>query len=197
MKKRTFKVVLCTVMLWTSTVVIAVADGVNSDSQAGSIEDPVITKSYFEQNIQSRIAEELHKQSVTEDKVKQMITKQLAGSGAQTSTDSASTSWPSTEGSNLTVVTLEPGQVLMGAAGSEIIVRTGKVTVTSSDDNGIPDITSGKDISAGAPVELNHLLVVPRDGRGVKADARSKQEIFVMVRGAYEVTNPDGSKATP
>jgi hypothetical protein len=199
MNKKALKILICGLALWSSTIIIADADGVQSNTQAGTIEDPVITKSYFEQNIQSKVAAELSKQTITEEKVNQLIQAAFSKSTPGAATLST-TSPPVAEASNsnLTVIKLEPGQILYGGPGTEIIVRTGKLTVTSADDNGIPDVTSGKDIVAGATVELNHLLVVPREGRGIKSDPKIKQDIYVMVRGPYLIMNADGSKvATP
>ncbi|SFL88738.1 hypothetical protein SAMN03159341_111101 [Paenibacillus sp. 1_12] len=205
MYKPTIKITIAVMILWTTTVLIANADGVSTNTQAGTIDDPVITKSYFEQNIKLKIAEELNKQTITEDKVKQIVASELSATKPNsTPTDNGKTTTPpidvpnqtSSGSSQLNVIKLEPGQSIYGGPGTEIIVRTGKVTVVSSDDNGIPDLTSGKDIVAGAVVELNHLLMIPRDGRGIKSDPKLKQDIYIMVRGGYLITNADGSKVT-
>ncbi|MFH5187582.1 hypothetical protein ACHHV8_36175 [Paenibacillus sp. TAB 01] len=196
MSNQRIKIVVSGVLLWAATIVTAGADGGTSSVQPGSVDDPVITKSYFEQNISKYIADELSKQQGG---------KGSSGSGSGTTTPTTNSPEPSipsvqapaAEGSaSLDVIKLEPGQSLYGGAGSEIIVRTGKVTVFSSDDSGLADVTIGKDITAGAPVELNHLLIVPREGRGIKPDPKSKIEIYVMVRGSYMIMNADGSKAT-
>ncbi|MNC82636.1 hypothetical protein D3C75_1362220 [compost metagenome] len=57
-------------------------------------------------------------------------------------------------------------------------------------------MTSGKDLAAGKTVELNHLLVFPRDGRGIKPAAKT-EPIYVMVRGGYLIQNADGVIITP
>lgn len=189
------KITLVTVILILLFTTIVYADSNNTSTQPGSVDDPIITKSYFEQNIVKLVADEFAKQSVNEEKIKQLIAAELAkqggGSGTSPSTGTGNNAVPS---SGLTVVKLQQGQTLYGGAGTEFIVRTGKVVAVSSDD-GIPDVTSGKDIAAGATVELNHLLIVPREGRGVKPDAKNKQEIYVMVRGSYLIMNADGTKA--
>ncbi|SEC33821.1 hypothetical protein [Paenibacillus sp. GP183] len=134
----------------------------------GSATDPVITKSYFDQN------------TLTQDQVKQLIA-QSGGSG----------------GSALMVVQLQSGQTLYASSGSEFIVRTGKTVAVSKDEDGIPDVTAGKDIRAGAAIENNHHLIFPRDTRGIKPATNNTAEIFVMVRGNYSLFNADGSKVTP
>lgn len=192
------KITLVTVMLILLFTTVVYADSNSTSTQPGSVDDPIITKSYFEQNIAKQVADEFAKQSINEEKIKQLIAAELAkqggGSGTSPSTGS-STGNNAVPNSGLTVVKLQQGQTLYGGAGTEVIVRTGKVVAVSSDDNGIPDVTSGKDIAAGATVELNHLLIVPREGRGVKPDAKNKQEIYVMVRGSYSIINADGTKA--
>ncbi|PUA34514.1 hypothetical protein C8Z91_35350 [Paenibacillus elgii] len=192
------KITLVTVVLILLFTSIVYADSNNTSTQPGSVDDPIITKSYFEQNIAKQVADEFAKQSINEEKIKQIVAAELAkqsgGSGTSPSTGSG-TGNNAVPNSGLTVVKLQQGQTLYGGAGTEFIVRTGKVVAVSSDD-GIPDVTSGKDIAAGATVELNHLLIVPREGRGVKPDAKNKQEIFVMVRGSYLIINADGTKAS-
>ncbi|UUZ82619.1 hypothetical protein LJK88_00545 [Paenibacillus sp. P26] len=137
------------------------ADSNTTSTQPGSVDDPVITKSYFDQNIKQKVADELGKQSITEDKVKQLIAEALGtqkpgqtntspGNGSSNNGTGTSTSQPNVAPSNLTVIKLEQGQTLYGGQGTEFIVRTGKVQVFSSDDNGIADVTSGKDIALRA-----------------------------------------------
>jgi hypothetical protein len=187
-----------TTILFTNLLSMSSAD--TTTAQPGSVDDPIITKSYFDQNIKQKIADELGKQSMTEEKTRQIIAEEIAK--IKPSSTSAPTSQPTTpqpvEGSmNLTIIRLEQGQSLYGGSGTEFIVRTGKAVVFSSDDNGIANVTNGKDITAGQAVELNNLLIVPREGRGIKPDPKNTQEIYVMVRGSYLLTNADGSKVSP
>lgn len=81
-------------------------------------------------------------------------------------------------------ISLEAGQKLIGGLGTEIIVRSGEATAIDNGANGISDVTGGKDLMTGTQVELNHLLLTPRDdGRGIYAQTI----IWVMVRGEYTV----------
>ncbi|MNW21877.1 hypothetical protein D3C71_2230320 [compost metagenome] len=64
----------------------------------------------------------------------------------------------------------------------------------SNDDNGIPDVTGGKDLAAGTEVALNHLLIFPTEGRGIKPSPKNDTSIYVMVRGGFLILNADGSK---
>jgi hypothetical protein len=135
----------------------------------GSASDPVITKSYFDQN------------TLTQDQVKQLIAANGGSAGS----------------SAITIVQLKAGQTLYASAGTEFIVRTGKTVAVSKDEDGIPDVTAGKDIRAGSAIENNHHLIFPRDTRGIKPATTNTAEIFVMVRGGYALFNADGSKVTP
>ena len=83
-----------------------------------------------------------------------------------------------------TPIQLTAGQSLIGKEGTEIILRSGEATAIGNTENGISDVTGGADLMTGTPVQLNHLLLTPRDdGRGIKAVT----DIWVMVRGEYVV----------
>ena len=80
------------------------------------------------------------------------------------------------------VLNLKEGQKLIGAEGTEIIVRSGEMTAIDNGANGVSDITQGVDLMTGAKCKTNHFLLIPRsDGRGIKALTES----FVMGRGDY------------
>ncbi|WJH36299.1 hypothetical protein N6H14_10935 [Paenibacillus sp. CC-CFT747] len=147
-------------ILLTGYAAYSQADGA---TQPGNVDDPLITKSYVDQQLQQLVQKEVAKQIPSTPP-----TSPGTGSGLTT-----------------TVVELKAGQTLTLNAGSELIVRNGKTLTVSSDDNGIPDVTAGIDVAPNAPVQINHLLMFPREGRGIKPDPRVKQDIiFVMVREA-------------
>jgi hypothetical protein len=158
------------------------ADGVAI--QPGSVDDPMVTKSYVDEQVKLQVAAQINAQVATEVAAQmEKFKKDLpaAGSGG---------------GAALTVVQLAAGQTLMAEAGSELIVRNGYVTAVSTDGNGIPDVTGGKDIAAKSAIALNHLLIFPTDQRGIKPVPNKKDLIFVMVRGGYKLINEDGSAGT-
>lgn len=163
--------------VWVGSVTLeSKADGASAST--GTVNDPLITKSYLDQQIAELVAKEISKQS-----------------GGAVTTTPAPTSQPAGRGteSELKVVQLQNGQTLFAKAGTEIIVRTGKTVAVSTDGDGIPDVTSGKDLAAGTAIDLNHLLIFPRDGRGIKPAAKSEAAIYVMVRGGYSIQNADGT----
>jgi hypothetical protein len=145
-----------------ASIVISKADGAPTASQPGSVDDPVVTKSYVDEQIA---------------KLRQQ-TPPSGNPGSGTGNG---------EEAKVTVVKLEKGQILYAGAGSELIVRTGRTIAVSNDDNGIPDVTAGKDITAGTAIENNHLLMFPREGRGVKPDPKNTADIYIMVKGSYLV----------
>ena len=90
-------------------------------------------------------------------------------------------------------VSLTAGQQLIANASTEFIVRAGNTKAYSKDGSGIPDLTDGKDLANGVAVPKNHLLLFPRDGRGVTALTSS----IVMVRGSYTVLDKNGNQIAP
>ncbi|MFA7468355.1 MAG: hypothetical protein WCY82_08830 [Desulfotomaculaceae bacterium] len=135
---------------------LAGADGVG----AGSESDPVVTASYVTKYFSDEI------QRFMDSVVKPFVGQYVDGN----------VQW---EVSNLAA-----GQVLIGQAGAEIIVRTGQAVIVDNTVNGIPDLTAGADLKAGSPAPLNHHLVIPRsDGRGIMAQG----SIWVMYRGQVSV----------
>ena len=82
------------------------------------------------------------------------------------------------------VVQMKAGQKIVGQEGTEIIVRSGEATAIDNGENGISDLTDGKDLRTGQTAPLNHLLLVPReDGRGILAGTDG----YLMIRGGYTV----------
>ncbi|MFD0673655.1 hypothetical protein [Cohnella sp. GCM10027633] len=85
------------------------------------------------------------------------------------------------------VVTVPFGSKLIVSDGGEMIVRTGKAIAVSSDANGLSDLTDGLDIKPGKPITNNHLILNPRDKRGIEPDPKQTKGLIVLVRGAYTI----------
>jgi hypothetical protein len=185
MKKKWVIIIFLLTILSLITSTIGFSAEENKSLLPGSVNDPIITKSYLDENIKQLVTEELSKLN-TEQKQSQYLPSE--------SKSNINGVIPSI---NISIIKLEPGQSLYGGSGTEFIVRTGKTAVFSNDESGVADVTIGKDIIAGQAVELNHMLIVPREGRGIKPDPKNNQEIYVMVRGSYLLTNADGSKVSP
>jgi len=166
MSKKTTKLVIVVFFI----TLIAMFRNINTNaaaSQPGTADDPVVTKSYVDQQIQ----------------------KALGGGTVTTpaaTTSPSATNAPSTASSNdVTIVDVKIGQTLIASAGAEFIVRSGKAIIYSLDANGVADLTDGKDLTNGQPAPSNHLLSFPRDGRGIAVQTGQTFGLVVMVRGGY------------
>ncbi|MCQ2978344.1 MAG: hypothetical protein MJ245_00945 [Clostridia bacterium] len=96
-----------------------------------------------------------------------------------------------TSSSEYEIVQLAAGKTILGHAGCEIILRSGEARINSffaadGTENGVQDITDGVDLKNAVKCPSNHLLLIPRtDTRGITTTT----EVFVMVRGDYEIKN--------
>ncbi|MEC0175613.1 hypothetical protein P4H83_12155 [Paenibacillus favisporus] len=153
------------------------AQGAGVTGQAGTADDPVVTKSYVDQQIQKAL-----------------------GGGTTTPTTPTNPTAPTDIGNNnsgnnnsssssdqVTIVTVKPGEKLIAAAGAEFIVRNGHAVIYSADSNGVADLTDGKDVTNGQAVGNNHLMSFPRAGRGIMVQDGVKSSLTVMVRGGYSI----------
>ncbi len=82
------------------------------------------------------------------------------------------------------VVNMSKGDVLIGEAGTELILRMGTAQIIATEKGGLADLTAGTDLSDGTLMPSNHHLVIPvDDGRGIEA----KDKVIVMVKGDFEL----------
>lgn len=162
------------ITLIAGSIINPFAEGASVGSQPGTADDPVVTKSYVDQEIQ----------------------KALQGGNVATQTPKATstpaatvTPTPSSPAQNanegIVIVDVKPGQTLIAGAGAEFIVRAGKAIIYSQDSNGVADLTDGIDLVNGNVAPSNHLLSFPRDGRGIAVQAGQTLGLVVMVRGTY------------
>ncbi|MDD4297756.1 MAG: hypothetical protein PHC69_12520 [Ruminiclostridium sp.] len=83
------------------------------------------------------------------------------------------------------VVELSKGQKIILGAGSEILVRSGETTAISGELGGLADVTSAQDLTNGMRITNQHLLLSSRaDGRGVFV---ASDKAFFLIRGSYTV----------
>lgn len=152
---------LFTMVLFGGGLLIGSMVIVNADfggNQPGTASDPLVTQSYVDQSIEAAVKKEVEN------------IRDSVGSGAS---------------SELVVVQLRPGFAIHGRVGTEFIVRNGKAIVFSNSVNGIPDVTSGKDILDGEVIENNHHLINAGEGRGIRPHKDITGTIYVMVRGEF------------
>mgnify|MGYP000480286233 CR=1 FL=1 len=139
-------------------------EGASAVTQPGTADDPVVTKSYVDQQIQ----------------------KVLQGGTSATPIPTPVVTSPTQSSSNeIVIVDVKPGQTLIASAGAEFIVRAGKAIIYSNDANGVADLTDGKDLTNGQVAPSNHLLSYPREGRGIAVQNGQTLGLTVMVRGGY------------
>jgi len=146
--------------IWVGTLWPSIVKGDGVSLTPGSVEDPVVTKSYVDEQIAK------------------------LGSGSVGGGNNGGSNG-SGESTTLEVVEIPVGKTLMAAAGAEVVVRVGKAVAYSSDTNGISDLTGGKDIKKGYLVPTNHLIWFPREGRGIQGASDETKPLTVMVKGSY------------
>lgn len=161
--------------VWAGSLLNVTAEGAGVGSQPGTVEDPVVTKSYVDQQIQKALSGGA-------------VTTPVATatpSPTTAPTAPAATASPTTSSNEAVIVDVKPGQTLIASAGAEFIVRAGKAVIYSQDANGVADLTDGKDLANGQAAPSNHLLSFPRDGRGITVQDGQTLGLVVMVRGGY------------
>ena len=152
-----------------------VTSNANSASVPGTANDPIVTKSYVDEAIKS-------------------LTGITPNTGVSAPSTSIGSGTAVSSSPRLVVVELKPGQTLAAGEGTEFIVRNGKAVAYSSTEDGISDLTDGIDLKPGVVIPTNHLLLFPREGRGIRPHKDSTGTIYVMVRGSYSHFDKDGTK---
>lgn len=207
-KRSTWMLAVATIGIgvWVGSSFITVS---NASSQLGSADDPVVTKSYVDQQIQKALGGSLN--SSTSNNSSSSSANNNSNTSSGTKNNSSSSSNNSSSNSNTTtsntgttagsstnssstsaaakidIVELRPGKTLIAKAGTQVIVRHGNATVYSDGTNGIVDVTDGTDLGGNQVIANNHLLLFPRDGRGVMVTANQTSNATLMVIGSYDV----------
>lgn len=150
--------VLVTAGVWVGMAMAKPLEA-NSAVTPGTIEDPIVTKSYVDEQLG-----------------KLNSGGQIGGNTGETGASV-----------KLEVVEVPAGKTLMASAGAEVVVRVGKAVAYSSDTNGISDLTGGVDIKSGKDVPTNHLIWFPREGRGIKSHPDETGILTVLVKGNYTI----------
>jgi len=167
---------------------------------ADTSSDPLVTLSYIEEVLAPRLKSEL-----TTYINNNFVSSPFVNSGSETapendgSDDPLVPEEPGTEPTpdnpespvlipqGYTVVHMTKGQTLYALSPTEVILRSGQANAMSAFiDQGICDMTTGSELYNDDPLTRYHYCLIPRgdDGRGVVAIS---DEIYIMVRGAYEI----------
>ena len=188
------------VRFWSALVAVLVFSGALVAASLlsgtpGSAQDPLVTESYVTEqlDIERQLRLEL------EARLARLETQGLPANDAQTQSaapiqqdaDATEARLLSLEQAleratlpddSLQVVSLHAGEAIVGEAGTEMILRSGEVSVLASASGGLADLTSAQDLGDGDMIHPNHLLLVPRtDQRGVLAST----DAVLLVRGAF------------
>jgi hypothetical protein len=179
--------------VWVGSVYSNTAIGAGT-SQPGTADDPIVTKSYVDQQIQQALGGKIstgsgNNSSGADNNAGNGSNTGSTGTGSSGSTGGDTTLPPLVSGASdaLEIVMVKPGQQLIGATGAEFIVRSGKAVIVSEGTNGVADLTEGVDLTNGQEAPNNHLLSFPKDGRGITVLDGNKYSLTVMVRGGYSL----------
>jgi hypothetical protein len=179
--------------VWVGSVYSNTAIGAGT-IQPGTADDPVVTKSYVDQQIQQALGGKIstgsgNTSSGADSNVGNGSNTGSTGTGNSSNTGGDTTLPPLVSGASdaLEIVMVKPGQQLIGATGAEFIVRSGKAVIVSEGTNGVADLTDGVDLTNGQEAPNNHLLSFPKDGRGITVLEGNKYSLTVMVRGGYSL----------
>jgi len=161
--------------------------------EPGSSSDPLVTKSYVDQQI-AQLAAKINSSSggSSSGNVNNATVEQLkadvgdltrfvvdALSGLQELKDRVAVIE-----NGFTVISLKKGQTLVLGGGSEVILRSGQATAISGESGTLVDVSAGKDLNNGVAVPVQHLIIAPKgDGRGLKITA----DAYLIVRGGYTI----------
>lgn len=147
-----------------------------ADSIIGTEADPVVTKSYVDQQIEKVMGNaldgsDLEKRLSVQEELITVLSQEIENLKADSN-------------SSFEIVKVDAGSTIYGKQGSEVIIRSGEGMIIASAAGGVQDVTDGTDLVGGIKAPRNNLLLIPReDGRGITAI----KDMVVMVRGGYTI----------
>ena len=149
-------------------------------SDYGTSGDPLITLSYLNDVLRPELDAEFdsmlgEKSGELKDELEAAV-KELEEKYANSSAGGTMSTYA--------VVTIENGQKLTGAVGTEIMLRVGSAKVSSPASPGLIDTTTGGVLESGNQLVKNHLYMVTIDGRAIVSTAHT----LVIVRGPYTIS---------
>ncbi len=161
-------------------------------STAGSSDDPIVTKSYVDQqvtsimNIISNNANSNNSNSSNNSNNTTTIADLTDAQKKEIIENVTSQVLTLTNTTSYVPVELKKGQVLLGEEGTEIILRSGSCNAYVTSSNGVVNATNGTELFNNNKVEKNNILIIPRaDGRGVKA---TSDGTWFIVKGSYTIS---------
>lgn len=163
--------VAITSMLIFGTLVLA-------SSSPGGESDPLITKSYLDQYVTPTLQSEINAQAEAEiDRLLVTLNEELELLQEQVAANTNRTG-------QYEVVTLSKGEELVLDLGSQVVLRIGTATVTSTENPALVDLTQGSTLNSGTNLTVNHLYLSSIEGRTLTATANTTK---IMVYGGYVI----------
>ncbi|PLX33506.1 MAG: hypothetical protein C0604_03450 [Clostridiales bacterium] len=135
--------------------------------EPGSENDPVVTLSYVESRLSEIVSDFQEKLDTIETGSENPVSQQAT---------------PGDE-SGFEPILIKAGSIVYFGGNTQVILRSGEMkAIANAAGNGLADLTYGKDLKTGEQIQMNHLILVPRnDGRG----ADVSEDSWVMVKGEY------------
>ncbi|KNY27390.1 hypothetical protein [Pseudobacteroides cellulosolvens] len=186
-----YKYPILLVVIMTSFFTVHIVRAVTAVSpEPGSDGDPVVSQSYVDHKI-SEIGAKLETANTTISD----LTKKLTEAGekinkltAANETINKQLKEIQPDSFKFQPLELKAGQKLLAGASTEIVLRSGSAKAISGTYGGLSDITAAQsaDLTTGAPIALNHLLLASRDdGRGITA----VKGCWLIVKGTYKIAD--------
>lgn len=149
----------------------------------GGESDPLITKSYLEEQITPALRNEVNATAEAEmdhklvelnqelEALRQQVSATMVGGTGQ-----------------YEVITLSKGDSMVLNVGTQVLVRSGTARATSTENPAFVNLTQGSTINTGSNLTANNLYLASATGRSILATA---DDTLVMVYGGYVLQ--DGS----
>lgn len=193
------KLILAVAILLSVTSIIVV------NASPGAANDPLVSRSYVDRRINEIMtfigesSQDLHTNQLTESDLQDAVNSAVEAAIDAAIDAAVNSALATTVGiavnaaleatannANFIPVRATQGNILIGHEGSEIILRAGTAIGHVLDQNGMVNATTGQEILNGTTININNLIVVPREGRGVTV---TSEEAWFMVRGGYTILN--------
>jgi hypothetical protein len=171
-----------------TVVVIAYNNTKATGNDPGSMQDPLVTKSYVDEQIKKMLSDVdiSDGNNKYDDNSSDVTNDPIDMTDVYNYIDNKFNEVESSKGLGFVVVQMEAGQSLICEESTELIVRSGEASAVGNLlGDGISDVTGGVDIATGTVVPTNHLIIIPRtDGRGIMTSTMC----YIMVKGKYTIS---------
>jgi len=174
--RKKLRIVACVLLAATVlTAFAALAGG------AGSQDDPLVTLSYLNDTFAAQVLDKVDKALETRSAaLRQELEQQISQREQALLVQLPGGAPAAGQAASYAAVSLAAGQTLQGAAGCEVLLRSGSAVCAAS--GGLVDTTSGGSVNGGGALLANHLYLMPEAG-GVTASTA----VTLLVRGSYTI----------